>query len=76
MHKLKVSVTATPRAGRATDHMVRSLAKEFGVTTNDIEVEFGRFNVSKQLRIKSPKKLPSVIDNYLNEKESMLPLLK
>jgi uncharacterized protein (TIGR00251 family) len=73
-NQLKVSVTATPVAGRATDHMVRFLAKEFGVTTKEIEVVFGRYNVNKQLRIKSPKKLPPVIDNYLNKKASMLPL--
>ena len=60
-HQLKVSVTAAPRAGRATDHMVRFLAGEFGVATSDIEVVFGRMNVNKQLRIQSPKQLPAVI---------------
>ena len=45
--QLKVSVTASPVAGKATDHMVRFLAKEFGVTVKDIEVVFGRFNVNK-----------------------------
>lgn len=59
-HQLKVSVTAAPVAGRATDHMVRFLAGEFGVAVADIEVVFGRMNVNKQLRIKSPKKLPAV----------------
>jgi len=59
-HQLKISVTAAPVAGRATDHMVRFLANEFGVATGDIEVVFGRMNVNKQLRIKSPKKLPAV----------------
>lgn len=63
--QLKVSVTAAPVGGKATDHMVRFLAKEFGVTTNDIEVVFGRFNVNKQLRIKSPKNLPAVIGKQL-----------
>lgn len=63
--QLKISVTAAPVAGRATDHMVRFLAQEFGVTVSDIEVVFGRFNVNKQLRIKSPKKLPSVINKHL-----------
>jgi len=66
-HQLKVSVTAAPVGGRATDHMVRFLAKEFGVTANDIEVVFGRFNVNKQLRIKSPKQLPSVISKHLSQ---------
>jgi len=59
-HQLKVSVTAAPVAGRATDHMVRFLAGEFGVAVADIEVVFGRMNVNKQLRIKSPRKLPPV----------------
>ena len=60
-HQLCVSVTAVPRAGRATDHMVRFLAVEFGVSVSDIEVVFGRMNVNKQLRIKGPKRLPAVI---------------
>ena len=60
-HQLCVSVTAVPRAGRATDHMVRFLADEFGVPVSDIQVVFGRMNVNKQLRIKAPKSLPSVI---------------
>jgi uncharacterized protein (TIGR00251 family) len=60
-HQLCVSVTAVPRAGRATDHMVRFLADEFGVTVSDINVVFGRMNINKQLRIKAPKRLPSFI---------------
>lgn len=64
-NQLKISVTATPVGGRATDHMVRFLAREFGVTNADIEVVFGRFNVNKQLRIKSPPKLPAVINKHL-----------
>ncbi len=67
-NQLKISVTASPVAGRATDHMVRFLAKEFGVTIKDIEVVFGRLNVNKQLRIKAPKSLPSVISKqFLQE---------
>jgi uncharacterized protein (TIGR00251 family) len=68
--QLKVSVTATPVAGKATDHMVRFLAKEFGVTAKDIEVVFGRFNVNKQLRIKSPKTLPPVIGAHLSQEQT------
>jgi uncharacterized protein len=64
-HQLKVSVTAAPVAGRATDHMVRFLAAKFGVKPGDIEVVFGRFNVNKQLRIRAPQKLPAVIAKHL-----------
>ena len=60
--QLKISVTAAPQDGRATDHMVRFLAGEFGVARGDIEVVFGRQNVKKQLRIASPQVLPAGID--------------
>ncbi len=60
-NQLNVSVTAVPRAGRATDHMVRFLAEEFDVPASSISVVFGRMNVNKQLRITAPKRLPAVI---------------
>ena len=58
--QLKVSVTAAPKDGKATDHMLRFLAPLFGVAVADIEVVFGQESVHKQLRIKAPKKLPPV----------------
>ena len=70
--QLKVSVIASPVAGRATGHMVRFLAEEFGVKVSDIEVVFGRCNVNKQLRIKAPKKLPSVISKQLAQTQLSL----
>jgi uncharacterized protein YggU (UPF0235/DUF167 family) len=60
-HQLKVSVTAAPKLGRATDHMVRFLAEEFGVPVAAITVVYGRMSVNKPLRIEAPTKLPSVI---------------
>lgn len=56
--QLQVSVTAAPMGGKATDHMVRFLAGEFGVAVTDVEVVSGRMNVNKHLRIKAPKKWP------------------
>jgi len=58
--QLKISVTAKPQNGKATDHMVRFLAPLFGVHTSAIEVVFGQENVNKQLRITAPTKLPAV----------------
>lgn len=58
--QLKVSVTAAPENGKATDHMLRFLAPLFGVAVADIEVVFGQTSVHKQLRITAPKKLPAV----------------
>ena len=68
-NQLKISVTAAPVGGRATDYMVKWLSKEFGVNKSDIEVVFGRMNVNKQLRIKAPTKFPRVIAK-LEEKNS------
>ena len=58
--QLKVSVTATPKDGKATDYLVRFLAPQFGLPVANIEVVFGRENVNKQLRIRAPTKLPAV----------------
>jgi uncharacterized protein YggU (UPF0235/DUF167 family) len=63
--QLKISVTAKPVGGKATDHMVKFLAGELGVSTHAITVVFGRFNINKQLRIESPSKLPPVIAKAL-----------
>jgi uncharacterized protein (TIGR00251 family) len=70
--QLKVSVTATPVRGKATDHMVKFLAPYFGVGAADIEVVFGRMNVNKQLRIKSPAKLPAVFSQSAANQFSLL----
>lgn len=61
-NQLKISVTADPKRGKATDHMVRFLAKIFEVSAKDIEVVFGQTNINKQLRIKSPKNLPDIFN--------------
>lgn len=63
--QLKISVTAKPVAGKATDHMVKFLSREFEVSHQDITVVFGRFNINKQLRIHAPNKLPDVIAKAL-----------
>ncbi len=59
--QLKISVTAEPTDGKATDSMVAFLSKEFKVSKKDIEVVFGQFSIHKQLRIKHPQKLPAGI---------------
>ena len=63
-NQLKISVAAVPRGGKATDHMVKWLSKEFGVKVSDIEVVFGRMNVNKQIRITAPTILPAVIARH------------
>lgn len=69
-NQLRISVTATPVAGKATDHMVGFLAGEFDVSVSDITVVFGRFNINKQLRIRAPGSLPAVVAKALSEAEN------
>jgi len=66
--QLKVSVAAAPVHGRATDQMLRFLAPQFGVPVGNIEVVFGRMTVHKQLRIKSPTKLPAVFTSAAKQR--------
>lgn len=75
-NQLKISVTAAPEDGKATDHMVRFLAKALGVAVRDIEVVFGRTSIHKQLRIKSPKILPPVIAKALADEAAKTDELK
>jgi uncharacterized protein (TIGR00251 family) len=70
--QLKVSVTAKPLNGRATDHMLRFLAPLFGVSVSAIEVVFGQENVNKQLRITAPTQLPDVFTQTA-EQASLFP---
>lgn len=65
--QLKISVTAAPVNGKATDHMVRFLAPLFGVPVSSIEVVFGQENVNKQLRITAPTKLPAVFQPQVQQ---------
>lgn len=65
-HQLQVSVTAAPVRGRATDHMVRFLAEQFGVAPSAVSVVFGRFNVNKQMRIRAPQHLPGPLRRVLD----------
>jgi len=62
--QLKVSVTAKPEHGRATDQMLRFLAPHFGVRERDIELVFGRESVHKQIRIRQPSKWPAVFGDW------------
>jgi uncharacterized protein YggU (UPF0235/DUF167 family) len=59
--QLEVYVAENPVRGRATAHLVRFLAGEFQVPESAITVVFGVYNVNKQLRITTPKRLPSGI---------------
>ncbi len=55
---LKVRITAPPVDGKANAHLIRFLAKAFGVPRARIALVGGESGRRKRLRIESPKRLP------------------
>jgi uncharacterized protein YggU (UPF0235/DUF167 family) len=59
--QLEIHVAEDPVRGKATAHLVQFLADEFDVPKRAITVVFGVYNINKQVRITTPKKLPGMI---------------
>lgn len=55
---LKVRITAPPVEGKANDHLVRFLAKAFGVPRTQVALLGGDSSRNKRLRIDNPTRLP------------------
>lgn len=55
---LKVRITAPPVEGKANAHLIRFLAKAFGLSRGDVELLGGESARSKRLRLHRPGKLP------------------
>ena len=60
---LKIRITTTPIDGKANSHLIKVLAKTFGVPKSRIELISGAKNRNKRLRIQSPIKLPAGISH-------------
>ena len=58
--ELKIAITAPPVDGKANTHLIKFLSKQFKVAKSAITVEKGSQNRHKLVRIKQPKKLPSI----------------
>lgn len=58
---LKVRITAPPVDGKANEHLLKYLAKQFGVPRNQISITAGEHGRHKQLCIQRPLRLPGVI---------------
>lgn len=54
----KVRITAPPVQGKANEHLLRFLAKSFGVGKSQIDLLRGTTSRYKGVRIRSPRKLP------------------
>ncbi len=58
---LKVRITAPPVDGKANEHLLKYLAKQFGVPRSQISITAGEQSRHKQLCIQHPLRLPTVI---------------
>jgi uncharacterized protein len=58
---LKVRISATPVDGKANAHLVKFMAKAFGVSKSQVHVEGGQNGRQKRLRIDAPSQLPALI---------------
>lgn len=60
---LKIRITAPPVDGKANTHLIRFLAKTFGVPKSRVEIVSGESGRLKRLRIQAPTALPTGISH-------------
>ena len=60
--RYKIRITAPPVDGKANAHLLRYLAKAFGVNRGAVSLINGESSRSKGVRIRSPQKLPLPVD--------------
>jgi len=60
---LKIRITAPPVDGKANTHLIRFLAKTFGVPKSRVEIVSGETGRLKRLRIQAPRVLPAGISH-------------
>ncbi len=63
--EIKVAITAPPVDGQANEHLIRFIAKQFGVAKSRVSIEKGELGRHKQLRIAAPQRIPGVIGPLL-----------
>ncbi|MEJ2344154.1 MAG: DUF167 family protein [Gammaproteobacteria bacterium] len=63
--RLKIRITAPPVEGKANAHLVRFLAKAFGVSRSQVLLVSGEASREKRVRVEQPKKIPNPIADLL-----------
>ncbi len=61
--RFKVRITAPPVDGEANAHLIRFLAKAFGVPQSQVRLLSGENARNKDVRIQAPKKIPIPAEN-------------
>lgn len=55
---VKIRITAPPIEGKANAHLVKFLAKQFGVAKSAVSILSGELGRQKRVRIETPTKIP------------------
>lgn len=63
--ELKVAITAPPVDGKANAHIIKFMAKEFGVTKSRIKIIKGELSRHKVIEIDSASKIPEILHPYM-----------
>ena len=74
--RLRLRITAPPVDGAATAHLIRFLAKTFGVSASRVEIIRGLTGRDKTIRIHSPDIIPTILDALNQHSEAQKPLKK
>jgi uncharacterized protein (TIGR00251 family) len=59
--RLKIRLTAPPVDGKANSHLIRFLAKNFGVPCSHVQLISGESSRFKRVRIQRPGRIPAGI---------------
>jgi len=62
-NRLKIRITAPPVDGKANQHLIKFLARQFKVSKSQIELLTGDSAREKRFMIRSPKQIPDIIPN-------------
>ena len=58
---LKIRITAPPVDGKANAHLIKFLAKQFGVAKGAITIVSGELGRQKRIRVAAPGRLPEAL---------------
>jgi uncharacterized protein len=65
--ELKVAITAPPVDGKANAHIIKFMAKEFGVAKSKIKIIKGELSRHKVIEIESASKIPGILLPYMTD---------
>lgn len=65
--ELKVAITAPPVDGKANAHIIKFMAKEFGVAKSRIKIIKGELSRHKVIEIDSASKIPELLSPYITD---------